>query len=372
MYPIEVTEVSPIEKRFDFPYTGVYYADILFKGIILQTIILLASWKMKKCMFLLVIVFVIATVSCDLHTTNNTPDIIPQVTTLSTRALQERVAIAYSEGPKQDKISFIANTPLLQRFESNSGLNDGDSYSIECLNSTMVFDIILQEDGSYLFEGTLEDGSGWLNVEYDPLESIFSFQQGFYANLTFTDEDSNTADIDAFVYSEGTDIEIDSSGYFHGWTNSGYVLQSLEGTEFTSMSTELYRGIMNSTGDVGTGVALFSDGDSDPETGTRFYQGVVPEELSVPEEISTDTISEWAFIFASDEVAVLDAENDFSEGYWEILYYLDEGDEYIRVSDNTVDDSTLTGFEDGFTDEGDLSNWEADSLILSAFSTGAE
>lgn len=306
------------------------------------------------------------------------PDFIPQVA--FSNISSGRMAVNINE-ETQHELLFLLHTPLLQSFKGNTSLKGGESYSLSCYGTTMNFDITPQSGGStFLFEGTLADGSGWLNVEYTQSSKMFSFEQCIYTDTTYTDTDGSSLS-DSVVYIKGTDISIDNSGYFQGWYEVAYAVNSDDGSwEIGAMDAELYRGEMNIAGDIGTGAALFSDADSDPNTGTRLFTGEARDAFpaGAPMTISSDNLADWATALSSTELKSQDNSNDFTEGFWEIYYHLDGSSDYIRVSDDSVDESTQynefeTGFKAGFTESyagadpatrADLTGWQQSSLII--------
>lgn len=326
-------------------------------------------------MLILAVLFALLLVSCDSSFKRDIPNVIPQINNLS---FGSRVAIEFTEGPEQDKIQFIAHTPLLRSFSTNNDLKVGDNFSVDCYSSTMNFEIELRSENVYRFEGTMEDGSGWLHVEYEQENGLFSFEQGLFADLTFTDEtDSGSEEIKAFVYASGTDLEIDSNGYFHGWINMGIIQESKSGMELTSMNAELFRGVMNAEGDVGTGVAIFCDDNTNADSGTRyFFQDEINVTTEHPDSVKQDNMTEWKEFFIDDDVL----SNDLANAGWEILYNLDDSNEYIRISNDSMAESegdyhTFDYFKKGFNevtgdelsyDWDDLRAWKDVSIIIEA------
>jgi len=244
----------------------------------------------------------------------------------------------------------------------------------------MNFEVTPQSGGSiFLFEGTMQDDSGWLNVEYEQSDKTFSFEQCLYAEATMIDAEGSETKFEGVVYSKGTDITIDNSGYFQGWYENAYVTNSTDGSwEIMAMEAELFRGEMNSAGDVGTGAALFSDADDNPSTGTRLFASGSYSDFpsGAPTTISSDNLTEWAATLSSTELKEKDNENNFSEGFWEILYHMDDSTDYVRISDDTknetIQENEYEGFKAGFTESyagnpasrADLTNWQQDSLII--------
>lgn len=331
---------------------------------------------MKKTILSLLLVMSLIWVSCENPTNSESviPDFIPE---LAFGGLSSgRFTVDTSNDDISHKAAYILMAPLLNNFKQNSSKKGGESYSMPVFNSNMVFDIEPQSGSStFLFKGNMEDGSGWLNVEYIQSSKTFSFEQCLLL------EDPNVP-VSYVIYAKGSDIQMDNSGNFHDWYEISYVSRAVEdsvvGWEFFTTNAEIYRGVMNSSGQIGTGFAYFSDADDDSSNGVRTYS-IEGKPDGSPDSITIDNLSSWYSTLSDSSIGSLDSLNDFTEGFWEIRYHIEGSDSYFRISDDSEDedleDNTLDGFKRGFgsdyvgselTTRADLTTWGNSSLIVGA------
>lgn len=338
----------------------------------------------KKTFFTLIfLTFFIIFTSCDNSSLPaELPDFIPQV---AFGSITSRVIVDASDSDNVIEAQYMLLGPLLSSFKGNNDFKSGNQYAMPIFDSNMVFDIIPQSGGSiFYFQGTMEDGSGWINVYYDQSAKTFSFDQCIYIDvpLMFTE---------FIVYADGQDITLDNDGYFHNWYDIAYISYMDDGAgpedpgwELSSMTAEIYRGEMNAVGNIGTGFGYFSDDDADYTLGTRFYSANNADISTIgltgiyPATISIDNISSWKDVLSSLEVKQLDSDNSGPDGgFWEIFYKMDSGSIPVRLSDDTdsILDNLISGYKTGFTpdlvdpidpDRADLSTWGNSSLVFDA------
>jgi len=263
------------------------------------------------------------------------------------------------------------NGPLITSFKKNTFYKEGDEYYIPLFDTQMDFSIIPLGNGEFHFQGVMADGSGYLNVYYSQSSKTFSFDQVIYI-------DALTA-FELIIYAEGNNISLDNNGYFHDFYSASYVIHMPEITEppesvtpesynLVSGTYEIYRGVMNSSGDIGTGLAYFSDADTDPSAGTRFYLTMNTFDptavVEAPDTVSVAELAGWKTYLSSDTVFALDT--DLST--WQIFYKLDsqplpKGISYHDINDTYNINSLLSGFTTNPNGD-DMSTWGSASLLV--------
>jgi len=287
------------------------------------------------------------------------PDFLPEILF---GAMSSRVLVDMADTTQSETAAYVLLGPLLTNFKRNSGIKSGSKYAMPLFDSEMVFEIIPQSGSSvFHFKGTMEDGSGWMNVYYDQAAKTFTFDQCIFV-------DAATVGMYVAVYAEGHNILVDSNGYYNDLYDIAYILNSGETWELVTLTAEMYRGVMTPVGAVGTGFGFYCDQDSDYLAGTRGYWSILDDGSDLPSThpttISAANLAEWEAILSSDDVLHLD--ND--EESWGIHFKLDG-----FLSPSSIDYSsvgtfdTITDYAAGFTTNSvavDLSTWGAASLLV--------
>ncbi len=318
-----------------------------------------------KLRFSTAVVLALVLVSCE-PDTSPIPDFLP---TVGISAITPRAIADITDPEGYAEATYLLLGPLLTGFRANSTIRSSGGYSMDILDSSMEFDILPLPGGSvFHFQGTMADGSGWINVYYDQAAKTFSFDQCLYVHVPDY--------MDVAIHAEGTDIQLDQDGYFHALYDFSYVgVTPAAEWELVSMTAEIYRGEFNAAGEVGTGFGFYSDADSDASSGSRGYwspniyaNADIPGDA--PATVSAGNLADWEAILSSAEVLALDN----GEESWEIHYKLDDaalpaGTVDYSMSGNVLFDDIsdyLVGFTDN-PDADDLSAWGAASLIGAMF-----
>ncbi len=265
------------------------------------------------------------------------------------------------------------NGPLITSFKKNTSYKEGDEYYIPLFDTQMDFSIIPLGNDEFHFKGVMADGSGYLNVYYSQSNKIFSFDQLIYIDA-----------LDAFeliIYAEGSDIALDNNGYFHSLYNASYVIHIPEVTDppedaepeaydLVSGTYEIYRGIMNSSGATGTGLAYYSDPNTDPSVGTRFYSSMNsfdPTSVSeAPDTVSLAEMAGWKTYLSSNTVLALDSDL----ATWQVFYKFDS-QSYPKGLNSFYEggtygiDTMLDAFSTNVNGD-DMSTWGSVSLLVDA------
>lgn len=201
--------------------------------------------------------------------TSETPDILPVVAfdagTLDTGPAASSRSVVPASMTKEE-VYYTMTAPLLSGFQPNSAdAKSGDSLRYAFLDTTMSV-TISRSGGTFVFSGELDDGTGWMRLEYTPSEHSFDYEHAYY----FKDELDvleNGAFLEAVCYVRMQDISVGSGQTFHGsfdLTND-YLMSNAEGTTVaegyqTMIDAEIYRGPMELAGGAsfsGTGVASY-------------------------------------------------------------------------------------------------------------------
>ncbi|MGM0431851.1 MAG: hypothetical protein ACQEQU_03990 [Spirochaetota bacterium] len=335
--------------------------------------------KPRSVRFLLLMVLLsIGMISCELwflptnwNEIDNLPeaDLIPEVA-FGDIAIAGRVNVDLSSEVQIANATYNLLGPLLTGFETDSVMKPGDSYSISFYDSQMDFDINYKADEElFHFEGVVADGSGSMNVYYSPVENEFSFDQVIMVNVPDY--------MDVVVYAEGNNISLDTNGYFHSLYNVAYVSHDLTGSndwELVSITPEIFRGVLNSAGDTGTGYGYFGDEDSDESTGTRCYfsasAGYDPSEIeNAPDFIHQSTLDSWRTYLSSDDVLSLDDDTDSWALFYKADTYSYPSSESYNPGPADYEPYNISDYKSAFSStdkEIDLSSWGDVSLIVEA------
>lgn len=303
------------------------------------------------------------------------PDFLPGV---GFGTITPRVLIDLPTNPDQaEQARFLLQAPLLTSFKRNSGIKAGNSYSMPVLDSVMTIEIQPQPgENVFRFHGTLIDNidngeSGWLDVYYDQSARQFSFEQCIYVKMNYGTGLNEY--IRAVVHSKGQNIQLDENGYFHALFDVSWVMYYADGGDWDLFSAtgELYRGILNSQGDIGTGFGFYCDPDTDPATGTRGYVhegGAFPISLGTPpgtieSSINRSSYNNWYPYLSQNAMAQLDNAVE----YW-VVYCKKDGSDTIHLFDSIGPDYVTTDdYPTLLSDSNstiDLSTWGAESLII--------
>ena len=273
-----------------------------------------------------------------------------------------RISVTLSgDADQSNYVQYLIMSPLLTDFNSVSGYTEDSTYSIAVLNSYMDFAIVVNEDSTITYTGTMRDGSGTLVVDYNPASGKFSFEQILYIQVT------TTSAIDVVIYVKGTDLSISADGNFQGLYNFSFIrMNSDDSWTFGTFSAELYRGIMNSSNKLGTGFIYCSDDDTDGTDGYRYVYGASSNgdnlsdynsSVTIPTEVSVSTISSWKTYLSSNDVLGLDVANSSLSNKWQMAYKLDDSTSVVWADGG----DTATYFVSGdITD--DLSTWKSNSF----------
>lgn len=301
------------------------------------------------------------------------PDFLPGVG-FGTITPKVYIDLPYLPG-EAEQARFLLQAPLLTSFKRNSGIKAGNSYTMPVVDSVMTIEIQPQPGGSaFRFRGILRDNidngeSGWLDVYYDQSTKRFSFEQCIYVRLDFDVGDY----IRAVIHSKGQDIQLDEDGYFHALFDVSWVMYYAAGGDWDLFSAtgELYRGILNAQGDIGTGFGFYCDTDSDPASGTRGYVHTMgeafPVSLGAPPGIVESSITrskykDWYPFLSQNSIGQLDNDTE----YWAVHCKLDDSDAIFRF--DSIDNPGISDYETCLSDVGngevDLSTWGSDSLII--------
>ncbi|MDC7219249.1 MAG: hypothetical protein PQJ59_04870 [Spirochaetales bacterium] len=296
-------------------------------------------------------------------TTAESISIIP-IVGFNTPIRSGRMTVPIDTESEQSLASYTLMGPLITSFESVSDYTEDTDYSIALFDSFMDFTITLNDDSSITYTGTMQDDSGNMTVTYDEVAGTFSFEQILYLDATASD----VSQMELAMYVTGSNLTIDSDGYFQGIYDVAYIQKNNDDSWILyTHSSEIYRGIMNSTGSIGIGITYCGDADADGTDGLRWFESAdsfTPSDynsgMTIPAEVSISTLSDWKAYLSSDETLSLDSDDvDNHPSRWDMYYKFDDGD--ISSVDG-LDSSTYSA---GFTSDADLSTWRDSSLLLS-------
>lgn len=306
--------------------------------------------------------------SCDNPSSSNAEDdgtsisLIP-IVGFNSPVQSGRMIVPIDTGAEQSMVAYSLMGPILTSFESVSDYTENSDYSIALFDSYMDFSIIVNDDTTITYTGTMRDDSGSIAVTYDADTGSFSFEQILYLDVTA----SSVSQMKLAMYVTGTNLSITTDGYFQGLYDVAYIQKNNDDSwEMYTHASEIYRGVMNSSDKIGTGLTYCGDADADGTDGIRWFQaadGFSPSDyntgMTIPTEVSTITLDSWKEYLSSSEILALDSDVvDDNPTRWDLYYKFDDGD--ITTVDG-LDNSTYYA---GFTQDGDLSSWRDKSLLL--------
>lgn len=201
--------------------------------------------------------------------TTDAPDVLPVVAFDSGSLISAPAASSRSVVPASmstEEVYHTMSAPLLSGFQPNTAdAKSGDSLTYTFLDTAMTV-TISRSGGTFVFSGELDDGDGWMRLEYTPADHTFDYEHAYY----FKDEHDvlgNGSYLEAVAYVRMQDITVGPGQTFHGsfdLTND-FLMTSATGETVaegyqTMIDAEIYRGPMELASGAsfdGTGVASY-------------------------------------------------------------------------------------------------------------------
>lgn len=251
---------------------------------------------------------------------------------------------------------YFSISPFLTSFdmENSQGLSVDDVYNMTILGKELGVSTSKMEDGSYLFEGILDDGTGEISIIYNPEDNTFSYEQFFVMSLCEYDyEDGDGTNIEGYanyaIYNKGEKIKLNDDGTASGQIYSFHLSQydSSEDPSYTSTLelvgssiAEFYRGELSPEKGMGTGVALITTDNEMTNFEDSIYLGGHSEFIP-PDSVKITEMRDYLENYVSSYDTSGNENLKLSVDGW-ILYYQESNSQYFDIQDTLSTDMPIT------------------------------
>lgn len=275
---------------------------------------------------------------------------VPEIGFSEVSVGSSRLAIPSATG--REEALYFGFMPLITGIRAGGGLvSVGTTVAAEILGTGITFTVEKSAEGNFLFDGTMDDDSGYLKVWIDQKNRTYEYEQ----LLFFTDPDNAlqiNGPMTSIIYKETNQpIQVDNNLDYQGmttfWTYSwtDFDGESLQG----STALELYRGELNTSME-GSGYGMYK-GYYDFSAPMPTHGGFTPSGKP-----SVDQLDDFKSYFEAMTAAVQNGDISLTE--FGMLGYYDETNDVIEGDLAYGFTGTLDDFKALMPD-----TWTANTLI---------